>query len=155
MASLHPLPTLFGELINCSLFHNSHHWHFTFVISSPKSDPEHGRSLWAHRKSPWTGNVLPSQSGAPIKTEMVSQLTWNHRLSEATHPQALMLSDKLRPRGSMWSCRHRYTCVPHPEPSSLLPPHNLLLLLVHFLIPTQMSKTKSKPHWYLNNRMVH
>ena len=23
--------------------------------------------------------------------------------------------------------RHRYTCVPHPEPSSLLPPHTLPL----------------------------
>ena len=32
-----------------------------------------------------------------------------------------------------WFCQiskwihHRYTCVPHPEPSSLLPPHTLLL----------------------------
>ena len=27
---------------------------------------------------------------------------------------------------SKWIC-HRYTCVPHPEPSSLLPPHTILL----------------------------
>ena len=27
---------------------------------------------------------------------------------------------------SKWSC-HRYTCVPHPEPSSLLPPHTIPL----------------------------
>ena len=27
---------------------------------------------------------------------------------------------------SKWIC-HRYTCVPHPEPSSLLPPHNIPL----------------------------
>ena len=82
VSSLHPCPALFGELRNCSLFNNSHHWHFTFVISSPKSDPEPGKSLCAHRKSPWTGSFLPSQSGAPIKTEMVSQLTWNHRIFE-------------------------------------------------------------------------
>ena len=23
--------------------------------------------------------------------------------------------------------RHRYTCVPHPEPSSLLPPHTYII----------------------------
>ena len=27
---------------------------------------------------------------------------------------------------SKWIC-HRYTCVPHPEPSSLLPPHTIPL----------------------------
>ena len=27
---------------------------------------------------------------------------------------------------SKWIC-HRYTCVPHPEPSSLLPPHTICL----------------------------
>ena len=27
---------------------------------------------------------------------------------------------------SKWIC-HRYTCVPHPEPSSLFPPHTILL----------------------------
>ena len=27
---------------------------------------------------------------------------------------------------SKWTC-HRYTCVPHPEPSSLLPPHTIPL----------------------------
>ena len=38
-----------------------------------------------------------------------------------------------------WFChtstwiRHRYTCVPHPEPSSLLPPHTLPL--GHLMIP--------------------
>ena len=29
-------------------------------------------------------------------------------------------------RISTWIC-HRYTCVPHPEPSSLLPPHTIPL----------------------------
>ena len=29
-------------------------------------------------------------------------------------------------RISKWMC-HRYTCVPHPEPSSLLPPHTIPL----------------------------
>ena len=30
-----------------------------------------------------------------------------------------------------WIC-HRYTCVPHPEPSSLLPPHTIPLGLTSF-----------------------
>ena len=34
---------------------------------------------------------------------------------------------------SKWIC-HRYTCVPHPEPSSLLPPHTIPLLRVPWTV---------------------
>ena len=36
---------------------------------------------------------------------------------------------------------HRYTCVPHPEPSSLLPPHTIPLVTLNLRKCIFLSKT--------------
>ena len=48
-----------------------------------------------------------------------------------------------------WFChistwiRHRYTRVPHPEPSSLLPPHTIPLMSHHYFLACRISAKKS------------
>ena len=58
-----------------------------------------------------------------------------------------------------WFChipkwiRHRYTCVPHPEPSSLLPPHTLPLGHPSAPAPSIQYRA-SKLNWQLISYMI-
>ena len=58
-----------------------------------------------------------------------------------------------------WFChisswiRHRYTCVPHPEPSSLLPPHTIPLGRPSALAPSIQYRS-SNLDWWLVSYMI-
>ena len=53
---------------------------------------------------------------------------------------------------SKWIC-HRYTCVPHPEPSSLLPPH--IIPLGHPSAPAPSIQYRaSNLDWWLVSYMI-
>ena len=45
--------------------------------------------------------------------------------------------------------RHRYTCIPHPEPSSLLPPHTL------WVVPVHQPQASSIVHWTWTGNSFH
>ena len=53
---------------------------------------------------------------------------------------------------SKWIC-HRYTCVPHPEPSSLLPPHTLPLGHPSAPAPSIQYRA-SNLDWWLVSHMI-
>ena len=48
---------------------------------------------------------------------------------------------------------HRHTCVPHPEPSSLLPPHTIPLGCPSALAPS-IQYCASNLHWQLTSYMI-
>ena len=48
---------------------------------------------------------------------------------------------------SKW-IRHRYTCVPHPEPSSLLPPHTIPLGCPSAPAPSIQYRTSNLDWWH-------
>ena len=51
------------------------------------------------------------------------------------------------------SKKHRYTCVPHPEPSSLLPPHTIPLGRPSALVPSIQYRA-SNLDWQLISYMI-
>ena len=53
---------------------------------------------------------------------------------------------------STWIC-HRYTCVPHPEPSSLLPPHTIPLGRPSAPAPSNQYRA-SNMDWWLVSYMI-
>ena len=53
---------------------------------------------------------------------------------------------------STWIC-HRYTCVPHPEPSSLLPPHTIPLGRPNAIAPS-IQYHASNLDWWLISYMI-
>ena len=53
---------------------------------------------------------------------------------------------------SKWIC-HRYTCVPHPEPSSLLPPHTIPLCR-HSAPAPSIQYHASNLDWWLISYMI-
>ena len=54
---------------------------------------------------------------------------------------------------SKWIC-HRYTCVPHPEPSSLLPPQTIPLGHPSAPAPSIQSHRASNLDWRLFPQMI-
>ena len=90
-----------------------------------KGATEDEMAVWHHwldgRESQWTPEIGDGQGGLACCN------SWGHKESDMT--ERLIWSDLIL----YWFCQiskwihDRYTCVPHPEPSSLLPPHTIPL----------------------------
>ena len=55
---------------------------------------------------------------------------------------------------SKWIC-HRYTCVPHPEPSSLLPPHTIPLGRPSAPAPSIRYCTSNLEWWFVSYMILY
>ena len=55
---------------------------------------------------------------------------------------------------SKWIC-HRYTCVPHPEPSSLLPPHTIPLGRPSTPAPSIQYRTSHLDWWLISYTILY
>ena len=143
----HPTPVLLpGEphgwrsLVGCSPW-GSEEWdtteqlHFDF---SPSCIGEgNGKPLqYSCQENPWDGGAWwaavygVAQSLAPLKQLRSSSSSRSMMKNQCPHFKYFILFNFTILywfcHMSKWIC-HRYTCVPHPEPSSLLPPHTIPL----------------------------
>ena len=112
---------LHGRMISSRIMHNQ-----PVLMSTEFPWDEHTSHTHTHKHTHQTHKCLES-TDIPLGLNAPSTNTWLRSFRIVC--LILFLNFKILYwfcQISKWIC-HRYTCVPHPEPSSLLPPHTIPL----------------------------